>query len=99
MNKLITLLTICAAAAACAHTESAAPLPVAPERDWANGLEPTKLSDIAPVGPIENDQRAYDVIRRREAQHALGTKATALEIDGIIQSSSQVLSSALALPL
>jgi hypothetical protein len=99
MKTLTTILALCAAAAGCAHTESAAPLPVAPEHDWTHGLEPMKVSDIAPVGPIENDQRAYDVIRRREAQHALGTKATALELDGIIGNSSQVLASALALPL
>ena len=98
MPKLITALSLFAMVSACAH-EQVQPLPSAPERDWMRGLEQQRAAQIAPLGPIENDQRAYDVIRRREQQHALGAKATGLELDEIINNSSQVLASALALPL
>src|SRR5882762_9583688 len=99
MAKLVAILTISALAAACAHTEAETSLPVAAERDWKRGLEPMRANSIAPVGPIDSDQRAYDIIRRREQQHALGTKATALELDDLINNSSQVLASAMSLPL
>jgi hypothetical protein len=99
MAKLVAILTISALAAACAHTEAETALPVAAERDWKRGLEPMRANSIAPVGPIDSDQRAYDIIRRREQQHALGTKATALELDDLINNSSQVLASAMSLPL
>ena len=98
MPKLIIALSLFALATACAH-EQVQPLPSAPERDWMRGLEQQRGAQIAPLGPIENDQRAYDVIRRREQQRALGAKATGLELDDIINNSSQVLAQALALPL
>src|SRR5207248_11551594 len=69
------------------------------ERNWEQGLDSEHAPQIAPLGPLENDQFAYDFIRRREREHALGTKATAADLDEIINNSSQVLASALALPL
>jgi hypothetical protein len=97
MSRILAAVTLLALVG-CAH-EQPQPLPVAPERDWFKGLEPSHPVQIAPVGPLDSDQRAYDVIRRREQQHALGSKATGLEIDDIINNSSQVLASAMALPL
>jgi hypothetical protein len=97
MAKL-SVLCLAALLAGCAHDPPEA-LPMAAERDWHKGLEPFKYNQIAPLGPIESDQRAYDVIRRREQQKALGAKATGLELDEIIAGSSQVLASSLALPL
>ena len=99
MSKFAILTPLAALAlAACAHAPEAPPAPSA-ERDWSRGLDDSKVSQIAPVGPIESDQRAYDMIRRREQQHALGSKATGLELDEIINGSSQVLASSLAMPL
>jgi hypothetical protein len=95
MSKFILLCTALALAAACAHD---APQ-VAKERNWEQGLDGEHAPQIAPLGPLENDQYAYDFIRRREREHALGTKATAADLDEIVNNSSQVLASALALPL
>lgn len=94
MRTAIIMLTL--AAFACAHDE---PKKVAQERDWQKGLDDTGAPQIAPVGPIENDHYAYDLIRQRERERALGTRATAAELDDIINASSQVLASAMALPL
>ena len=97
MSKFTMLCGVLAIGLACAHAE---PPQAAKERDWEAGLDPEKQpAQIAPLGPLENDQYAYDFIRRREREHALGTKATASDIDEIINNSSQVLASALALPL
>lgn len=97
MQKSILMFTAVALAAACAHGE--APPSVIHERNWEQGLDSEHAPQIAPLGPLENDQFAYDFIRRREREHALGTKATAADLDEIIGNSSQVLASALALPL
>lgn len=90
-----TLIVIALLTAACAHEEAARPA----EHDWEHGLDAALSAQIAPVGPIESDQRAYDLIRRREQQRALNTKTTSMELGEIIGASSQVLASALALPL
>lgn len=96
-SKLLSPCIALALAGACAHEP---PAPVAHERNWEEGLDgAAHRPQIAPVGPLENDQYAYDFIRRREREHALGTKATAADLDEIIAASSQVLASALALPL
>jgi len=95
MSKCIALVSIAALLAGCAHDEPGAPR----ERNWDQGLDSEHASQIAPLGPVENDQYAYDFIRRREREHALGTKATAADLDEIINASSQVLASALSLPL
>src|SRR3989441_85334 len=54
---------------------------------------------IAPLGPIDSDQSAYNYIRRREQERDLGSRMTAAGLDEIIAASSQVLASAMALPL
>ena len=95
MSKFIPLCTAFALAAACAH--DSAPAPVAHERNWEQGLDSEHSPQIAPLGPLENDQFAYDFIRRREREHALGTKSTASDLDEIIGNSSQVLASAVIL--
>ena len=95
MKIAIAILTA-AALAACSHEE---PKVVSHERDWQKGLDDASSPQIAPVGPIENDHYAYDLIRQRERERALGTRATAAELDEIINASSQVLASAMALPL
>ena len=92
MHKPIVMIAL-AAALGCAHEEPAA------DRDWEHGLDAKLSAQIAPVGPIESDQRAYDLIRRREQQRALATRTTSLELGEIVGGSSQVLASALALPL
>jgi hypothetical protein len=97
MKTAMLCLTLAALVAACAHDD---PPKAAHGRDWEKGLDDdTSLPQIAPVGPIENDHYAYDVIRQRERERALATRATAAELDEIIAASSQVLASALALPL
>jgi hypothetical protein len=95
MQKNILILSL-AALLACAH-EEAAQLPA--ERDWDKGLDATRGPQIAPVGPIDTDQGAYNYIRRREQEHDLGSRMTAAGLDEIIAASSQVLASAMALPL
>ena len=95
MKKSILMLALLVGA--CAHEQP--PAPVSQERDWGRGLDEDLSAQIAPVGPIDTDQRAYDFIRQREREHALGSKVTAVELDEIINASSQVLASALALPL
>ena len=79
MQKTIFIATFVAALVGCAHD----PPPAAPEKDWAHGLDGTLSSSIAPVGPIETDQSAYNLIRRREHERALGTKDTLVELDSV----------------
>jgi len=99
MSKPILFLSVAAAIlASCAH-EEVAPAPPVQDRDWGQGLDAELSAPIAPLGPIESDQSAYDFIRRRERDRALGTRLTAAQLDEIISASSQVLASALALPL
>jgi hypothetical protein len=98
MTKNIIIFSLAAALASCAH-EEAVPDNTTHERDWEHGLDAQLATQIAPLGPIESDQHAYDLIRRRERERALATKLTALDVDEIIGNSSQVLASALALPL
>jgi hypothetical protein len=95
MRKLFILLGAAALLSACAHDDASSTLP----KNWEAGLDAEHGPQIAPVGPIETDQSAYDFIRRREREHALGTKSTAAELDEVINASSQVLASAMALPL
>jgi hypothetical protein len=95
MRNAIILLGAAALLSACAHEEPAQALP----KNWEAGLDGAGGPQIAPVGPIETDQTAYDFIRRREREHALGSKVTAAELDEVINASSQVLASAMALPL
>ena len=95
MQKNILILSL-AALLACAH-EDVAQLPT--ERDWEKGLDGTRGPQIAPLGPIDTDQAAYNYIRRREQERDLGSRMTAAGLDEIIASSSQVLASAMALPL
>lgn len=95
MKTHVVILSL--AAIACAHQEQQRP--IAHERDWEKGLDDQAAPQIAPVGPIENDHYAYDLIRRRERERALATRATAADLDEVIAASSQVLASALALPL
>ena len=95
MQKNILILSL-AALLACAH-EEAAQLPT--ERDWEKGLDASRGSAIAPVGPIDSDQSGYNYIRRREQDRDLGSRMTATGLDEIIAASSQVLASAMALPL
>ena len=95
MPKNILILSL-AALLACAH-EEVAQTPA--ERDWEKGLDAARGPQIAPVGPIDTDQGAYTYIRRREQEHDLGSRMTAAGLDEIIGASSQVLASALALPL
>jgi hypothetical protein len=97
MSKCIAMGSLVALLMSCAHEEAAAPLKA--ERNWEQGLDPAHTPQVAPLGPIETDQHAYDFILRREREHALTTKATAADLDEIINASSQVLASALALPL
>src|SRR5438270_1196586 len=97
MSKPIPLCTALVLGAACAHTDSTPA--VSHERNWEQGLDSDHAPSIAPLGPLESDQVAYDFIRRREREHALGTKATAADLDEIVNASSQVLASALSLPL
>jgi hypothetical protein len=96
MQKNILILSL-AALLACAHEEAAQT--AAAERDWEKGLDATRGPQIAPVGPIDTDQGAYNYIRRREQEHDLGSRMTAAGLDEIIAASSQVLASAMALPL
>jgi hypothetical protein len=94
MQKSILILSL-AALLACAHEE---PAQVAAERDWEKGLDAARGPQIAPVGPIDTDQGAYNYIRRREQEKDLGSRMTAAGLDEIIGASSQVLASAMALP-
>jgi hypothetical protein len=98
MTKPILILSLAAALASCVHDEVVADN-AAHERDWEHGLDSQLAPQIAPLGPIESDQHAYDLIRRRERERALTTKLTAMDVDEIIANSSQVLASALSLPL
>jgi len=96
MQKPIMILSVVAlVAAACAHEEIAQN----PDKDWEHGLDADLSTSIAPLGPIDSDQGAYNLIRRREKEHSLGSRLTAVELDEIVNNSSQVLASALALPL
>jgi hypothetical protein len=95
MQKSILMLTAAIALAGCAHD----PPPAPAAHDWEHGLDGSLTAQIAPVGPIEGDVNAYNLIRRREQERALGSKDTLVELDGIVGNSSQVLASALALPL
>jgi hypothetical protein len=95
MQKHILILAL-AALLGCAHEETSQ-LPT--ERDWQKGLDASKGPQIAPLGPIDTDQGAYDYIRRREQERDLGSRMTAAGLDEIIGASSQVLASAMALPL
>jgi hypothetical protein len=95
MLKHISILSLVALAVACAHEEIAQPA----DKDWEHGLDAELGTQIAPLGPIDSDQGAYNLIRRREKEHALGSRLTALELDDVVNNSSQVLASALALPL
>jgi len=95
MQKPILILSLAALIAGCAHEEIAQ----SPEKDWEHGLDADMATTIAPLGPIESDQGAYNLIRRREKEHSLGSRLTAVELDEIVNNSSQVLASALALPL
>ena len=88
MSKLILLLSFAVALASCAH-EEVAPSPPVQDRDWGQGLDSELSTQIAPLGPIESDQSAYDFIRRRERDRALGTRLTAAQLDEIIAASSQ----------
>ncbi|HEX9576423.1 MAG TPA: hypothetical protein VF993_01640 [Myxococcales bacterium] len=98
MSKLILIIVpLSAALLSCAH--EAPPKVVIHDRDWEKGLDEDFSQAIAPLGPIDSDQNAYDLIRRREREHALGSRLTATDLDEIINNSSQVLASALALPL
>ena len=95
MHKHILILAL-AALVACAHEEPVQPLA---ERDWEKGLDASRGPQIAPVGPIDTDQSGYNYIRRREQERDLGSRMTAAGLDEIIAASSQVLASAMALPL
>src|SRR3989449_11411378 len=95
MHKTILTLSL-AALLACAHEEAAQP---SAERDWEKGLDGNRGPQIAPLGPIDSDQSAYNYIRRREQERDLGSRMTAAGLDEIIAASSQVLASAMALPL
>jgi hypothetical protein len=96
MSKPTLLLAIAASVvASCAHEEVSPPA----DRDWAQGLDGALAPQIAPLGPLESDQVAYDLVRRRERERALGSKLTAAQLDEIVGASSQVLASALSLPL
>src|SRR5712691_2811923 len=96
MSKLILIIVpLSAALLSCAH--EAPPKVVIHDRDWEKGLDEDFSQAIAPLGPIDSDQNAYDLIRRREREHALGSRLTATDLDEIINNSSQVLASALAL--
>jgi hypothetical protein len=95
MSKPILVLLLVALVAACAHDEITQPQ----DKDWDHGLDADLATQIAPVGPIDSDQGAYNLIRRREKEHSLGSRLTAVELDDIVNNSSQVLASALALPL
>jgi hypothetical protein len=95
MQKSILTLSL-AALLACAHEE---PAQLAAERDWDKGLDAARGPQIAPLGPIDTDQGAYNYIRRREQERDLGSRMTAAGLDEIIAASSQVLASALSLPL
>ena len=94
MSKRTLVLAIAAAVlASCAHEEvTSQPA----DRDWTQGLDGNLAPQIAPLGPLESDQGAYDLVRRRERERALGSKLTAAQLDEIIAGSSQVLASALA---
>jgi hypothetical protein len=93
MKKLIALVCTAISLGACSHS-------FGPQgRDWDHGLDGTLSSSIAPVGPIDTDVNGYNLIRRREGERALSSKGTLMEIDAIIGSSSQVLASALSMPL
>jgi hypothetical protein len=85
-----------AALLACAH-EEATQLPA--EHDWEKGLDASRGPQIAPLGPIDTDQGAYNYIRRRAQERDLGSRMTAAGLDEIITSSSQVLAAAMAMPL
>ena len=93
MKKLIALLSSAIAIAGCAHD------PQPQGRDWDHGLDGTLSSQIAPVGPLDSDVNGYNLIRRREGERALASKGTLMELDDVIGGSSQVLASALAMPL
>src|SRR6267154_2482678 len=96
MSESTLVLAVAAALlAGCAHQDATAPA----DRDWAQGLDGNLGPQIAPLGPLESDQGAYDLVRRRERERALGSKVTAAQLDAIIAASSHVLASALALPL
>src|SRR2546425_12131607 len=95
-NRTLLLAIAASALASCAHEEVA---PQLADRDWTQGLDGNLAPQTAPLGPLESDQGAYDLVRRRERERALGSKMTSVQLDEIIAASSQVLASALALPL
>src|SRR5205814_8158824 len=94
MPKNILILSL-AALLACAHEEVAQ---TSAERDWEKGLDAARGPQIAPVGPIDTDQGAYNYIRRREQEHDLGSRMTAAGRDDISGASSQVLAPPVPLP-
>src|SRR3954453_8119237 len=95
MLKQISILSLVALAVACAHEEVAPN----PDKDWEHGLDADLSTQIAPLGPIDSDQGAYNLIRRREKERSLGQRLTALELDDVVNNSRHVLASARALPL
>jgi hypothetical protein len=95
MNKPILVVSLLIAIAGCTH----APPPATAGHDWEHGLDGSLSAQIAPVGPIESDVSSYNLIRRREQERALGSKDTLVELDEIVGNASQVLASAMALPL
>ena len=80
MQKTILIASLVALVAACAHEEIAQTA----EKDWEHGLDADLATQIAPLGPIDSDQGAYNLIRRREKEHSLGSRLTSL--DGYISS-------------
>ena len=76
MHKNILILSL-AALLGCAHEEAQT---LTTERDWEKGLDATHGPQIAPVGPIDSDQSAYNYIRRREQDRDLGSRMTAAGI-------------------
>ncbi len=97
MWKLSIACAAALAASACAHAPPPAYDPA--PRDWSLGLDEARSAGTPPVGPLDSDASGYQIVKLREAQNALSSPIALQELDQVLPSASQVLSSSLALPL
>ena len=98
---MLKLSIACAAtlmATACAHKPYEPPADLA-QRDWSLGFDESRVANSPPVGPLDGDAAGYQIVKLREAQNQLSSPIALQELDQIMPTASQVLSSALALPL
>ena len=87
MQKPILILSLVALVAACAHEEIAQNT----DKDWEHGLDADLSTSIAPLGPIDSDQGAYNLIRRREKDD-LHRDASQVQMPGNDKAVARVIS-------